>query len=494
MSGVAEPSASVPRGSVSRDAIWSLAYTGAVRVATLGVSIAVARLGGLQAAGAFGIALQVTALGSMLATFNLPQSLARHLAQSDDPARRRALLRTSGWLVLGLSGVVATVLVTCADAIGARLYRDRSLGPIVASCGALVLATSGCMWLEGALQGLRRFDRLARWGGLLSLLDLIAGVMASAFGVVVVILTRSVSRLVAVAVAVVRWGADATKGRGRLNEPAPVVTEAVGAAGALLGFAGPALLSAAIVLIAQAVLRALLVRESGLDAAGHYQAADSLAQGLALIPGAASVAYMRAVASTHGSRNGAFPESLRNGLERLAGLNLPLCLLLIGVVPWAPELIFGRAFAPTRPVLVLLAATYGLIGPATIFGAALLGRGEVWTGVAANSFWAAVVLGVFVFVAAPMGAQGAAVAVGVGYLALLVTCILVLAPRWSVPLACVLPSTLATLAALAIASGSALLPGIPPAASSVVCVVLALAVFLRWGRPTLASLLASRRA
>jgi O-antigen/teichoic acid export membrane protein len=489
MSGAVDPSPAAPRRSVRRDAVWSLAYTAAVRMGTLGISIAVARLGGLHAAGAFGIALQVTALGSMIATFNLPQSLARHLAQSDDPARRRALLRASAWMVLGISVAVALLLVTMARPIGLRLYHDGSLAPIIAGAGALTLATAGCLWLEGALQGVRRFDRLARWGGLLSALDLVVGACAALFGVVAVVLARTVARLLAVGMALLRWGADLTRAPRAAGATTPFV-EAEGAVVAtLFGFAGPALLSAAIVLTAQTVLRALLVRGSGLDAAGHYQAADSIAQGLGLLPGAASVAFMRAVASAEGSRSEPFPAMLRRGLERITGANLPLCLLLIGVVPWVPELVFGRAFAPTRPVLVMLAAANGLMGPASIFGAAMLGRGDVWAGVTVNTLWAAVTLAVFALGASSLGAPGAALAVGIGYLALITAC-LVLARRWAVPVMSLVPTLLGTLAAVALAAAGALLPGVPVAVSTGLCVVLAAGAFLRWGRPALASPLA----
>src|SRR5580765_5416540 len=59
------------RGTVSYDAAWSLGYSAVVRVATLAASIAIARLTGPAGSGALGVALQVTALGSMLAAFNL---------------------------------------------------------------------------------------------------------------------------------------------------------------------------------------------------------------------------------------------------------------------------------------------------------------------------------------------------------------------------------------------------------------------------------------
>jgi O-antigen/teichoic acid export membrane protein len=288
-------------------------------------------------------------------------------------------------------------------------------------------------------------------------------------------------RAIAAAGAALRWFRA-----GPAGEPATPGTFASTAA-PLLGFAGPTLLATGIVLAAQTLLRVLLVRWSTLDAAGQYQAADSIAQGLSLIPGAASIAFMRSVASGEGSGYPGLAASLKRGLERISGYNLPLCLLLMGVVPWATVALFGHEFSRARPVLVLLATAYGLLGPCAVFGAALLGRGEVWTGALLNLMWAAVVLGVYGFALARFGAVGAALAVVAGYLVLLIVCLVVLAPRWSVPVRSLAPSVLVTIATLAVGCLLALSPGIPAVVTALVCLALGLAVMARWGLPSLAA-------
>jgi O-antigen/teichoic acid export membrane protein len=484
MTSAAPPSRSFARGTVSRDAAWALAYSSALRLATLGVSVAVARAAGSAGTGAFGIALQITALASMLAAFNLPQSLAKHLAERDDPARQRALLRTSGLLVLGLGLVVGGALTALAGWLGARVYRDPSLAPVIFWCGPLVLATVGFAWVEGALQGMRRFETLTRWGAAVSFLDLVVGIAAAFWGVATVLVTRIVVRALAVAFALGRWFRI---GPARLDPNAaaapPAAPFAVTAA-PLLGFAGPALLAGAIVLIAHAVLRLLLVRGSGLAEAGQYQAADSVAQGLTLIPASAGAAFMRAVSSEREVGYPTLPGALRRGLERVQGYNLGLCLVTIGVVPWATVVLFGRDFAAARPALVMLAAAYGLLGACSSFGAALLGRGEVWTGVAVNLLWAMVVLGLYGSGAVPRNAAGAALAVAIGSLVLLLVSVVILAPRWTVPARSLAPVLLVTVASLAIGCALAL-SRIPAPVVALACFALGVAIFLRWGLPTL---------
>jgi len=484
MSSAERPSRSFARGTVSRDAAWALAYSSVLRLATLGVSVAVARAAGSAGTGAFGIALQITALAGMVAAFNLPQSLAKHLAESGDPARQRALVRTSGLLVLGLGVVVGGLLMALAGWLGASVYRDPSLAPVIFWCGPLVLATVGFAWVEGALQGMRRFETLTRWGAAVSSLDLVVGIAAAFWGVATVLVTRIAVRALAVAFALGRWlriGAPRRDPGGAAPSEAPFVVTAA----PLLGFAGPALLAGGIVLITNAVLRLLMVRGAGLAEAGQYQAADSVAQGLTLIPASAATAFMRAVSSERSTGYPTLPGALRRGLERVQGYNLGLCLVTIGVVPWATVALFGRDFTAARPALVLLATGYGLLGACSTFGATMLGRGEVWTGVAVNLMWAAIVLGLYGTGAVPRNAAGAALAVAIASLVLLLVSVLVVAPRWTIPVRGLLPVVLVTVGSLAVGCALALSRSVPAPVVAVACLALGAAIFLRWGLPTL---------
>jgi O-antigen/teichoic acid export membrane protein len=464
------------RSTLTHDAAWTLAYHVVVRAATMGVSIAVARLAGPAGSGALGVALQVTALGAILAAFNLPQSLSRHLAASDDPAVHSRLLRTSGTIVLLAAALVGVAISALSPWLGDHVYRDPTLTPVLLWCGPLVIATSSMLWVEGALQGLRRFPSLTRWGSAISALDLAVGVVTAFFGVVAVVAGRVLIRAGAVLIALTRWFRStrlaAPGGRGEFRLTLST----------LLSFAAPVLLSSVTLLAAQAALRLLLVRSAGIESAGHYQAADSIAQVLSLIPTAASVALMRSVATGESTGYAGLENQLRRALERVAGWNLPLCLAVIGAVPWALRLLLGEGFEPARPVLVVLAASFALFGPCAVLGSIMLGRGEVWTGVAVNVLWCAAVLATFAFAGVRYGAVGAALAVLAGYVAMLTVCLLVVVPRWSVPVRALLPVTLVSLAAIALAAAAAVSPAIPPFATAALCGGLAFAAFWRWGR------------
>jgi len=476
MEDVRTPSQGFERGTVSYDAAWSLGYATVVRVATLAASIAIARLVGPTGSGALGVALQVTALGSMLAAFNLPQSLARHLAASDDPAIHRRMLKTSALMILVSSLIAGSGIAVLSAWLGRQVYRDDSLVRVLLWCGPLIVATASMSWVEGALQGLRRFPELTRWGAAVSVLDLTLGVAAALFGVVGLVASR----------ALVRAGAVVAAAIGLFRTPQFVGPSGRGhylaTAGPLLSFAAPTLLSAAIVLGAQAALRLLLVRSAGIGAGGQFQAADSIAQGLLLVPGAASIALMRAIASKEASGYAGLGASLRHALERVIGWNIPICLAVIGLVPWATPTLFGSEFASAAPVLALLAAGYGLSGPCLVFGAILLGRGEVWAGVIVNLVWSAVVLIAFGLGGTRFGASGAALAITVGYVVLLTLLLVVVVPRWATPRRTLMPVTVATFVSLGVGCAMALTPTIPAPASAGVCLALGLAMFARWGR------------
>lgn len=476
----------VGRGTISRDAMWSVLYMGVVRLATAGLSILVARRIGSAGAGAFGIVLQVCALGSMLAAFNLPQGLTKKLAEATSREERRLLLRTAWRLVPFLGVVVGTTLSVSSGWLGAGIYHDPALNSILFWCGPLILATTCSQLVEGALQGLGRFVSLARWASVVSVLDLVGGVVGTLWGVAGVVVSRSLIRAGATVYALRAW----LRRGGETMRPDMPATDAPGAThgpvAGLLRFSGPAFLSAVIVLACQTVLRLLLVRRSVLDQAGYFHAADTIAQGLLLIPSAVSLALMPAVSRMRGAVDAQLGGALRHALERVAGINLALCLVFIGLAPWVMRILFGAAFLPAGRVAVLLAATYGFAGPCTVLGAALLGRGEVWRAVVLNLVWAVVVLMAYGLTPEPWGALGAAAAVGVGYVALTLLYVVWIVPAWKV-VSEVLPSVFATFVSLGLAAASALCPGVPPGLTFAICILLGLAIAWRWGLPGLSA-------
>jgi PST family polysaccharide transporter len=462
---------------VSEGAFWSLIYLSSIRGATLAISIAIARKLGTEGAGAFGVALQAVNFASLLATFYVPQALVRALAAHPEPGRRKALLVASGLFVLTSSALVALGLVALASPLADHVFGRGALVPVLVACGPATLGTALFLWAEGALQGMLQFRTLALWGGTVAALDLLVTIGVAGFGVPAILFSRAGIRLAAALVAGVVW----------LRPGPPVPAEPVGPElRALLLYAGPALLSSLTALAGHFWIRVALTREAGLAATGLYQVADSLALSLTMIPAAVATAYLPKVARTRESGYAALGPSLERALRLVSGINLPLCLLMIGAGPLVTRLLFGAAFEDSRPALALLGLGYGVSTLTVVFSAIQLARGETWQSFAAGSLWLLVVV-----VAAPpairaYGAGGAAGAVALAFVLTLLSYPLGFARRWNVPLKPLFAPIGATLGLLAALTAASL--GAGKGIAAILGVVSAALVFLVWGRGALSEL------
>jgi O-antigen/teichoic acid export membrane protein len=275
--------------------------------------------------------------------------------------------------------------------------------------------------------------------------------------------------------------------------PAGPLPERAAIARGLLRFGSLAFLATALVVVGQNLLRLLLVRGSGLEAAGQYQVADTLGQVLLLVPTAAGVAFLPAVARDHAAGSPLLPLSIARAVRRLTGFNLPLCLGAIALGPLAIRLVFGEVYAEAGRALQALGVTYALAGISSIAGPVLLGRAEVGQAMLLSALWLVVLAGSLLWFGAVRGAEGAVAALGVAYLLQAGACVAIAARRWDIAaaetrgpiLASVLLPPLA-LAALRLA------PGAAPAVMAATLVA-AVLVFARWAWPECATLLARTR-
>jgi O-antigen/teichoic acid export membrane protein len=466
---------------VSEGAFWSLVYLASVRIATLAISIAVGRLLGAAGSGLFGIALQTANLASLLATFYIPQALVRSLAATPDEARRRTLLLASAGFVLMTGAFIALGLVLAAGPIARFGFHQPALVPVLVACGPLTLATALFLWAEGALQGLLRFRTLALWGVSVALIDLVLTLGVASSGVPAILYCRSAIRIVASVVVAGLW-LRTLLGRA----PAGVPPEGGAELRGLLGYAGPALLSSLTALAGHFWIRVVLTREAGLSATGLYQVVDTLAQGLIMIPAAVATAYLPAVARTRDAGYPLLAPSIARALRMVTGLNLPLCLLLLGFGPLLTRLLFGSEFEGSRPALAWLCLGYGSGALTIVFSTVQLARGEVWGAFACGAFWLAFVLASAPFGIRLGGSGGAAAAIALAFAGTLLVYLGVIAGRWGIPLGALwapVATTIGLLLALVLAG-----PHLSHLAIALLGLGLAGAVFLVGGRPAVGEL------
>ena len=468
-------------GRVGRDASWSLLYLVGIRAGTFALSVLAARLFGARGIGEFGVAVQLATLVSLLGGMNLSAAVARGLPAAASNADRRAIFHESAGAV-ALGGVLAgCALAIFAPLIAVRAYGDAGLAPVLAVAGVFAAGNVFYVWAEGALQGLRWFRWQAKWGVAVAIADVVLSSLAALKGLTTMLLVRATVRIASVAVffgSVNGWLDRRTREEG-------AGVRKGGTLKGLFAFAGPSLLSNVVVLAALAWMRALVTRSAGVAEAGYYQTADTVTQGLALVPIAAAMAFIPAVshAGTLGYPN--FGGTLGRALRRVTGFNLPVCLGIAGTSAWLPALIFGRDLASASPALAGLAAASGMIGLATVFGAVILGRGEMWSAVLLNGAWALVLFALLSSMH-PVGAFAATVAVGGSYLVLLLAYVGIALRRWRVgietiaaPILLNVGAWLSVLAAWRFAPSAPWLP-------TLVAVTIAAPVFVRWAWPELA--------
>jgi len=477
-----------PEGRVRSGAAWSLVYLGAVRLGSFGLSVVVARLLGPAGSGAFGIALQVSALANFAGGLNTNQALTQKLAAHPSPAWRARLMDAA--LRILLAGSLATGLATslAAPFLAERLYHDANLRTTLVWCGPLAVGSALFLWAEGAFQGLARFRALAGWGSAIAISDLALGIPAALLGLPGIYAVRTAVRVVAGLVGG-RWCARrATEDTGPLVAATAPPTASSGptlreAARLLLSFGAPSMLASALFVLGQTVLRLLLVRGSGLGAAGQFQVADTIGQGLLAVPMAAAAAFLPAVARDRATGSPFLATSLGRAARLVCGFNLPLCLGAIALGPLFARWIFGGEFAAAARSLQLLTYAYALGSLTVVIGAAVLGRGEVGTSMLLTASWLVTLTITLALGGAARGAEGAALSMTVAYVAVLVGSLVVAVGRWRVPFALlgapVATTLLAPLAALAVVRFIAL----PGWLGAGLVLLLALAIFRVWAWP-----------
>lgn len=477
-----------PAGGVSHGAAWYLLYIAASRLGTFGLSVLVARLLGPEQAGAFGVAIQATMLGSFVGVLNVGLAASQSIAAESDPGRKQRIVAVSFALVLLGTLIAGGLIALLAPWLAGAVFGDPGLATVLVWCGPLVVTTGLVIWSEGILQGLRRFRALAGWGAGTAAADLALAGAAALSGLPALLAARTVVRLASVLAAarLFAFGPPAREGTGIASGPAAPGRGAI--ARGLLRFGGLAFLSAVLVVLGQNLLRLLLVRGSGLEAAGQFQVADTLGQVLLLVPVAAGVAFLPAVARDHAAGSPLLPVSIARAVRRVTGFNLPLCLTAVALGPLAVRLVFGEVYAEAGRALQALACAYALAGLSSIAGPVLLGRAEVGPAIALNLLWVVALASGLVLFGAARGAEGAAAALAGAYGIQAAACVILAARRWRIAAAQTVFPILATLVLPGMALVALrLVPAAAPVTIAATLVAAALA-FARWASPEWAAL------
>lgn len=102
------------------------------------------------------LALSILSVGRLMGTLGIPGSVARFVAEYDDvdPARVGYMVTFSFVAVLGLSALVAVLLVTYADRI-ASVFDEPSLAPAIVVGAGLIVSSTLYRFFRKVLQGFK---------------------------------------------------------------------------------------------------------------------------------------------------------------------------------------------------------------------------------------------------------------------------------------------------------------------------------------------------
>jgi O-antigen/teichoic acid export membrane protein len=332
---------------------------------------------------------------------------ATDAASGPDPGHApiRAILAAAFGLGL-LAGAAAWLLAPfLADAM---FGAGADPGPVRGTA----LAITAVVWSNAAgalLQGRQQIRRLAAYNAGLAALNLALVLPAAErLGLTGALAALSISHLVFTVVAI----ASLPKGS-RRPEWTPA-TRRVFARGLRLGL--PLLVSTLLVPLVAWLARTWLGHQSGLDAVGRYQVAETLNQAILFVPLAMTTPLYPMVAA-QAARN---PAEASRWIAPFFGyvvlLTLPAALLVGWLAPLLVRL-FGPGYGESWPVVYLLSGGYFLSSLGHLTGAVLTGHGWTGRGLALNLFWAVVLLAAALALVPRHGAVGLAVSFGIAYIA-----------------------------------------------------------------------------
>jgi len=325
---------------------------GGGRVLTILVGLvrtkALAVLLGPAGVGVMGLLQGVMTTGTTLFGLGLGQSGVRQLAAAaGDPGKlstvRKALWRSN--LALGFIGLCAVWLLR--ETISQLVFGDASRATDVAWMGVGVLLSLIAGSQTALLQGLRRIGDMVKAG-------LVGAFLGTTLGVGLVWLMGAegirwfVLATPAASVLGAGWYARKLPGADHGSAPPQSFWEQwreMASLGSYLMVGGVAGSLTAL------AVRAILTRELGVEAAGHFQAAYAISgQYLGLVLGAMAADYYPRLTRLI-ENPGACTNAVNDQLEVALLLIAPILLVVLTLAPWVLTLLFSKEFQVASGVL-----------------------------------------------------------------------------------------------------------------------------------------------
>jgi len=338
--------------------IRSTILIGSSSMATTLISIlrvkALALMVGPAGLGLLGVLAGLASAGTTIAALGSDTSGTRRIALARDDAAALARVRRILGLIAVAHGLLAAAVIWwLRDPIATWVFGSSVYADDVAMVGIAVALSLAAGLQIAQLQGLARVGDIARINILASLASTIIGLLAvwmwGMGGIIVLVLAQpAVAALLATHRMATTGGIGSDEARGSLGD---VVRDWAGA----IAQGAPYMLSFLMLTLVPLAIRALLVRDLGIEAASHFHAAWTMSViYIGFLLNAMSADYfprLTALVSDRKAASALVNDQVQLGLA-IGGVAL---LVILGGAPILVPLLYSSAFAPAVEIVELQA-------------------------------------------------------------------------------------------------------------------------------------------
>jgi O-antigen/teichoic acid export membrane protein len=406
------PSGSVRR-KLARGTFWTAAAEVSLRIGNLTAAILVARILGQTAFGQLGIVRATILMFAVFAGTGLGMAATKYVAehQSGNPERAGRLVGLLLSMALCGGGLAMVVCYTFAVPIARTALNAQELAKSL-RVGCLLIPLGAVSSVQvGILAGLQAFPTIA-WivalDALLTLLLMVGG--AATYGV-----AGAIGGCMLAAAATFPVKNTMMKRACHQARVMPTLRGIGVELPALWSFALPSALLGVVAQPFEWLARAVLAQQAGGYAElGGLQAAYSWSQAILFLPGQVAVPLLPTLASLFSRRDRARLKDVMKLAFAVTSLTSLAVAAILVIFRHPLMVLYGSSFKSAAPVLVPLAAAYGVGGSTLAFRSLLMAAGRAWPLLLSTCVWGAAFVSV-TFLWASQGAMGVGRAYLIGY-------------------------------------------------------------------------------
>ena len=396
-------------------AFWSMLGGVASRVFTVLSGVVVARIIGKEGFGEYGMVQSTIGMLGVLAGFGLGATATKFVADArhGDPARAERVANLTLLVAVASGALLAATTFLSSHWLAASTLQRPELSGLLQAASLLLFCSALNNVMLGTLAGFEAFRQVARinlWQGLAAPPSAILLVLA--FGVDGAVASLTVNAALGTLLC-----AAALRGHYRDHSMSAAYHPSLWSEWPVLWrFSLPTMLSGLMVAPVTWLANLFLVSlPGGYGELGLFNAANQWRAVVMLVPGLLASVMLPILSAAHGAGQGEFDRAVSLNLKGTWLFCLPLTVAVM-VLNRQLTALFGKAYAGSGPVMVLLMISCFFMIVNNTVGAALAGSGRMWAGFAMNCAWGvSLVAGAWLLVPR-MGAFGLALAYLLAYL------------------------------------------------------------------------------